>query len=122
MVRARSTGRGGVSESSIGTEVGVSGVGTGTGAGVGTSGCALPASTVMASDPRAYLSPDSADSWLVLRVVGVWRFYNTSVGRRSEDSERSGIFSSRTGLPWKKRFRALKRAHISAKIVSILAE
>ena len=94
-----SAGRDGVSETFVGTKAGVSGTVVGIGAGVGTSsGCALPASMVLASNHGAYLSPDSADSWLVLRVVGVWRFCNTSVGRRSGNSERFGTFSSGTGL------------------------
>ena len=62
MVGARSAGRGGVLELSIRTEAGVSGIGIGTGAGVGTSNCALLASAVLATDPGACLSPDSADS------------------------------------------------------------
>ena len=122
MTRAGSARRGGVSEVSIGTGVGVSGVDVGSGAGIGTFGCAFPTSDVMASDLGVGLSPDFADSWLVLRVSGVWRFSNTSIGGRSGNSYRSGTLSSGSGLPWKKRFRASKRALISAKIVSILAE
>ena len=117
-----SVGRGGVSEVSTGTGAWVFGVGIGSGAGIGTSDCALPTSNVLASDSGASLSPDSADSWLVLRVGGVWRFCNTSVGGRSGNSDRSGTFSNGTGLPRKNRFRASKRALISAKMVSILAE
>ena len=120
---ARSAGRGRVLEIVIGTEIGVSRTIVGTGAGVGTSSdYALLASLVLALDPGACLSLDSADSWLVLRVVGVWRFCNTSVGGRFENSKRSGTFSSGMGLPRKKWFRASKKALISAKIVSILAE
>ena len=109
---AGSTGRGRVPETVVGTVTGVSGivVGTKTGvfgfvvgietgvsetvvgmeAGVGTSSdCALPASLVLASDPGACYSLDSVYSWLVLKVVGVWRFYSTSVGGRSGNSVRS---------------------------------
>ena len=92
---ARSAGRGGVLEVSIGigswaSKVGASsgtgvdigpgtgaGVGPGTGAGVGprtgvgASYCNLSASDVLASDPGAGLPPESAESWFVLRVVGV---------------------------------------------------
>ena len=122
MARVGSAERGGISETFIKTEVGVSGTGGMTGMDVGTSDYALPALVVLASDPRTYLSPHSADSWLVLRVVSLWRFCNTSVGGRSGNSEGSGTFSSGMGLPQKKRFQASKRALISAKIVSILAE
>ena len=96
---AGSLGRGGVSEVSIGTGSWAFGVGVGSKAGAGTSSCALPTSDVLASDPVARLSPDSANSWLVLRVGGVWWFCNTIVGGRSENSDRSGTFSNGTGLP-----------------------
>ena len=119
---AGSAGRGGVSEVSIGIGSWASRVGAGSGTSVGASYCGLSTSDVLASDPGAGLSPDSADSWLVLRVVEIWRFCNTSVDGRSGNSDRSGTFSNRTGLPWKKRFRLLKRTLISAKMVSILAE
>ena len=122
MAGAGSAGRGGVSEMSIGTEIGVSRIDAGTGTGVGTSGRAPPASAVLASDPGAYLSPDFADSWLVLRIGGVWRFCNTSKEGRSRNFDRSRTISSGTGLLWKKRFWASKRALISAKMVSILAD
>ena len=90
--RDRTTGagsveRGGVSEVSIGIGSWASGVGAGSGTGVnvgpgtgagvgprigvGTSCCDLLASKVLASDPGASLPPDSAESWFVLRVVGV---------------------------------------------------
>ena len=100
---ARSTGRGGVSEVSIGIGSWASGVGAGSrtgvdvgpgtgasvgpgtgasvgpgtgasvgpGIGVGASSCDLPASDILASDPGAGLPPDSAESWFILRVVGV---------------------------------------------------
>ena len=55
-------GRGGVLEVSIRTGTGVFGLGIGARAGVGTSGCTLPTSDVLALDPGAGLSPDSADS------------------------------------------------------------
>ena len=123
IAEAGSTGRGGVSETFVKNEAGVSGTVVGMGASVGTSsGCALPASLVLASDHGACLSPDSANSWLVLRAVGVWRFCNTFVGGRSGNFERFGTFSSGTGLLQKKQFWASKRALISAKLVSILAE
>ena len=120
--RAGSARRDGVLEVSTGTEAWVSGVDIGFEAGIGISGCILSTSDVLATGSRIGLSPDSADSWLVLRVGGVWRFCNTSVGGRSGNSDRSGTLSSGTELPRKKRFRASKRALISAKIVSILAE
>ena len=127
-IGAGSAGRGGVLEVSIGTGSWASGVGVGPGAGVGASGCGLSTSDALASDPGAGLSLDSANSLLVLRVGDVWRFCNTSVGERSGNSDRSGntdrsgTFSSRIGLPRKKRFRVSKRSLISAKMVSILAE
>ena len=119
---AGSVGRGGVSEVSIGTGSWASGVGVGSRAGAGTSSCALPTLDVLVSDPGAGLSPDSTDSWLVFRIGGVWRFWNTSVGGRSGNSHRSRTFASGTGLPRKKRFWASKRALISTKMASILAE
>ena len=83
--RVGSAGRGGVSEVSIRTgswpsgvgagsgtsaEVGSKiGIGAGPGTGVGTSCCGM--STSDTSDPGADLSPDFAESWVVLRVVGV---------------------------------------------------
>ena len=100
IIGAESTRRGGVSEIIVETETAGSGIIVGMEASVGTSfDCALPASLVPASDLRACRSPDSIDSWLVLRVVGVWRFYNTSIGG---NSVRSGTFSSGMGLPQKK--------------------
>ena len=71
MAKAGSAGKGGVLETFVGIEAGVSGTGIRTEVGVGTSDCALPTLVALASDPRACLSLDSADSWLVLRVVGV---------------------------------------------------
>ena len=72
IARVGSVGKDGVSKTFVETEAGVSGTIVGMGVGVGTSSCcALPAPMVLASDPRACLSSDSADSWLVLRVVGV---------------------------------------------------
>ena len=69
---AGSAGRGGVSKTVVGTETGVSKTIVGTEAGVGTSsGCVLSASLVLASDPGACRSPNSVDSWLVLRIVNV---------------------------------------------------
>ena len=118
-----SAGRDGISETIVGTETGVSGIVVGTKAGVGTSfGYVLPVSLVLASDPKACRFPDSVNSWLVLRIVSVWRFCSTSVGGRSENLVRFGTFSSETGLSKKKQFLVAKRACISAKIVSILAE
>ena len=119
---AGSAGRGGVSEVSIGIGFWASGVGARSGIGVGASDCSLSASDVLASDLGAGLSLDFADSWLVLRVVGVWRFYNTSKGGRSKNSDRSGTFFSGTGLPRKKRFQLSKRTLISVKMETILAE
>ena len=75
------------------------GVGAGPGTEVGISCCGRFASNVLASDPRACLPPDSTKSRVVLRVVGVWRFCNNSVGGRSRKSVRSGTFSSGIGLP-----------------------
>ena len=82
-----SAGRGGVSEVSIGigswtSKVGAgsrtgvdvgprTGAGIGPGIGVGASCCDLSTLDVLASDPRAGLPPDFAESWFVLRVVGV---------------------------------------------------
>ena len=135
---AGSTGRGGVSEVSIGIGVWTSGVdtsfgtgvevgsgtriGAGPGTGVGASCCGWSASDVLASDPGAGLPMDSTDSWFVLRVVDVWRFCNNSVGGRSGKSVRSETFTNGTGLPRKKRFRLSKRTLISARMVSILVE
>ena len=60
---AKSMGRDEISNTIDGTETEVSGTIVGTEVVVGTSfGCALPASLVLASDPRACLSPDSVDS------------------------------------------------------------
>ena len=128
-----STRRGGVSVVSIGTESWSSGVGAGSGTGVevgsgtavgsspgtgvGASCCGRSASDVLASDLGA-----SVESRVVLRVVGICRFCNNSGGRRFGKSVKSRTFSSRTGLPWKKRFWLLKRILISAKMVSILVE
>ena len=123
IARAGSVGKGGVSETVVGIETRVSRTVVGTEAGVDTSSdCVLPASLVLASDPEACHSLDSVDSWLVFRVVGVWRFCITFIGKRSGNSVRSGTFFSGMGLPCKKRFWAVKRARISAKMVSILAE
>ena len=135
---AGSIGRGGISEVSIGIGVWTSGVdtgsrtgvevdsGTGVGAGpeagVGASCCGRSASDVLASNPGAGLPPDSTESWFVLRVVGIWRFCNNSVGKRSRKSVRSGTFSNGIELPRKKRFRLSKRTLISARMVSILVE
>ena len=47
------------------------GVGAGLGVGVGASCCGRLASEVLASDPGAGLPPDSAESLVVLRIVGV---------------------------------------------------
>ena len=92
---AGSAWRGGVSEVSIGIGSWASGVGAGSktgvdvgpktdasvcpgtgagvgpGTGVGASCCDLPASNVLAYDPKAGLVPDFVESWFVLRVVGV---------------------------------------------------
>ena len=57
-----SVGRGGVSEVSIATGSWAFGVGIGSEIGVGASGCGLSTLDVLASDPGAGLSPDSADS------------------------------------------------------------
>ena len=104
--------------SGTGVEVGSgTGTGSGPGTGVGASCCGRSASDVLMSDAEA-----SVESQVVLRVVGIYRFCNNSVGRRSGKSVRSGTFSSRTGLPWKKRFRLSKRILISARMVSILVE
>ena len=81
MTGAGSIGRGGVSEVSIGTGSWPSGVGVGSGTGVevgpgtgaGASCCGRSASDVLASDPGASLPPDSVESRVVLRVVGVSR-------------------------------------------------
>ena len=101
------------------------GVGAGPGTGVGASCCGRSASDILAFDPGAGLPLDSAESWFVLRVISVWRFYNNSVGGRSEKSVRSRTFSNGIRLPWKNlqnRFRLLKRIFISARMVSILVE
>ena len=138
MTGAGSAGRGGVSEVSIGIGAWTSGVDTGSGIGVevdsgtevgagpgirvGASCCGRFASDVLASDLGAGLPPDSTESWFVLRVVGVWRFCNNSVGGRCRKSIRSGTFSNGTGLPRKNRFWLSKRTLISARMVSILVE
>ena len=130
---AGSTGRGGVSVVSIeteswssrvgvGTEIGVevgseTGADSGPGTRVDASCCGQSTSDVLASDPGA-----SVESRIVLRVVGVCRFCNSSRGDRSAKSVRSGTFSSGTGLPRKKRFRLSKRILISTRMVSILVE
>ena len=135
---AGSAGRGGVSEVSIGIRawtfgvdtgsgIGVevdsgTGVGTSPGTGVGASCCSRSASDILASHPGAVLPPDSAESWFVLRVVGIWRFCNNSVGGRSGKSIRSGTFSNETGLPRKKLFQLSKRTFISTRMVFILVE
>ena len=106
MTGAGFAGRGGISEVSIGIGAWTSGVdtnsGTGvevdSGIGVGASGCGLFASDVLASNPGAGLPPDSSD-WFVLRIVGVWRFCNNSVGGRSGKSVGSGTFSNGIRLP-----------------------
>ena len=98
------------------------GTGSGTGVGAGDSCWDRSASDVLASDPGAGLPPDSAESWVVLRVVGVCRFCSRSTGGRSGKSARSGTFSNGIGLPRKKRFRLSKRTLISARMVSILVE
>ena len=124
---AGSTGRGGVSVVSIGTESWSSGVGAGSrtgvevgpgtgagsgpGRGVGASCYGRSASDVLASDLGA-----SVELRVILRVVGVCRFCNSSGGGRS------GTYSSGTRLPRKKRFRLSKRILISARMVSILVE
>ena len=99
MTGAGSVGRGGVLEVSIETGSWASGVSIGSVTGAGTSSCALPTLDVLALDPGAGLSPDSADSWLVFRVGDVWRFCNTFVGERSGNSDRFGTFSSGKGCP-----------------------
>ena len=91
-------------------------------AGAGDSCWGRSASDVLASDPGAGLPPDSAKSWVVLRVIGVYRFCSRSVGGRSGKSVRSRNFSNGIGLPRKKRFRLSKRTLISARMVSILVE
>ena len=131
--RAGSTGRGGVSVVSIGTESWSSRIGAGSGTGVevgsgtdagsgprtgvGASCCSRSASDVLAFNPGA-----SIESRVVLRVVGVCRFCNNSVGGRSGKSVKSGTFSSGTGLLRKKRFQLSKRILISTRMVSILVE
>ena len=75
------------------------GVGSGCWAGAGDSCWGRSTSDVLASDPGAGLPPDSAESWVVLRVVGVYRFCSRSAGRRSGKSVRSGNFSNGIGLP-----------------------
>ena len=100
------------------------GVGTGSGTGVeaGDSNWGRSASDVLASDPGACLPPDSAESRVVLRVIGICRFCNKSASGRSGKSTRSGTFSNGIGLAQKKRFRLSKRTLISARMVSILVE
>ena len=68
---AGSAGRGGVLEVSIEIGSWISGVGADSETSVGASCCDLSASDVLASDPEAGLSPDSVDSRLVLRTIGV---------------------------------------------------
>ena len=98
------------------------GTGSGTGVEAGDSCWGRSASDVLASDPGAGLPPDSAESQVVLRVVGVCRFCSRSAGGRSGKSARSRTFSNGMGLPWKKRFWLSKRTLISARMVSILVE
>ena len=103
-------------------------VGSGTGmdsdcwAGAGDSCWGRSASDVLASDLGVGLHPDSAESRVVLRVVGVYRFCSRSAGGRSGKSVRCGNFSNGIGLPRKKRFRLSKRKLISTRMVSILVE
>ena len=100
------------------------GVGTSSGTGVeaGDSCWGRSTSDVLESDPRAGLPPDSAESRVVLRVVGVCWFCSRSAYGRSKKSARSGTFSNGIGLPRKKRFRLSKRTLIFARMVSILVE
>ena len=130
---AGSTGRGGVSVVSIGIKSWSSGVGVGSGIGVevgsgtgagsgpgteiGASCCSRSTSDVLAFDPGA-----SVESRVVLRVVGICTFCNSSGGGRFGKSVRSGTFSSRTELPRKKWFRLSKRILIFDRMVSILVE
>ena len=91
-------------------------------AGAGDSCWGRSALDVLASDPGAGLPLDFAESRVVLRVVGVYRFCSRSAGGRSRKSVRSGIFSNGIGLPRKKRFWLSKRTLISTRMVSILVE
>ena len=97
---------------------GADGVGTG-GAGSVGRGASVGSSSDWILPPSFDLASDSR---FVLNVVGVWRFWSTSFGGRSENSVRSGTFSRETGVPRKKQFWAEKSVHISAKMVSILVE
>ena len=110
---ARSVGRGGV-QSKVGVESEAS-VET-------SSGWVLPVSFDLAFNPGSCLPLDSVDFEFVLNIIDVWRFCSTSVGGRSGNSVRFETFSSRIGLLQKKRFRVETSVHISAKMVSILAE
>ena len=103
----------------VGSEIGED---SGCWAGAGDSCWGRSASDVLASDSGAGLPPDSAESRVVLRVVGVCRFCSRSAGGRFGKSVRSGNFSNGIGLPRKKRFRLSKRTLISARMVSILVE
>ena len=76
----------------------------------------------MASDTGSFGNPNLDKSRFVLNVVGVYRLYRTSSDGRSRNSERSGTLSREMELVRRNRFHAVKRARISAKIVSILAE
>ena len=103
-------------------------IGSGTGAdsgrwvGAGDSCWGRSASDVLASDPGAGLLPNSAESRVVLSVVGVCKFCSRSAGGRSGKSVRSGSFSNGIGLPQKNRLRLSKRILISARMVSIRVE
>ena len=74
------------------------------------------------SDPGSFGSSDPIESGFVLSVVGILRPCRMSVDGKSRNYTKSGTFSKGMGLLRKNRFCVVKRDHVSAKIVSILAE
>ena len=76
----------------------------------------------LASNPGSFCNLDPDASGFVFNVVGVCRPCKTSSDGRFRYFERSRALSKGMGLVQRNWFHAVKRDHISAKIVSILAE
>ena len=76
----------------------------------------------LASDPRSFGNPNLDKLGFIFNFIAVVRPCSTSSGGRSRNSERSKTLSKGIGLVQRSRFHATKRACISARIVSILAE
>ena len=95
------------------------------GADVGTSSmlCVFPMSLDVVSDPGSCGHPNPVESKSVFSIVGVFRPCRMlATSRVSRNSTKSGTLSNGMGLLRTNQFRTVKRDHISAKIVSILAE